>query len=72
MPDKHDSDDANWGRYAGVGLEVAVGVGLGAAIGYWLDKRFDTRPWCLVCGSMLGLAGGMYLLIKEVMKLNRD
>lgn len=73
MPGKRDSDDdANWGRFAGVGLEIAVGVGIGAAAGYWLDKRFGTSPWCLVSGSMLGLAGGMYLLIKEVMKFNRD
>lgn len=65
-------DDANWGRFAGVGLEVGVGVGLGALIGYWIDKRFGFSPWGLLVGAMLGFAGGMYLLLKETLRMNRD
>jgi ATP synthase protein I len=71
-PKDNSGDEASWGRFAGIGLEIAVGVGLGALIGYWIDKRAGSSPWGLVVGAMLGLAGGMYLMIKAVLGMNRD
>ena len=53
-------------------MEVAVGVGLGAAVGYWIDQKFNAKPWGVLVGASLGFASGMYLLIKEAMKANRD
>ena len=61
----------DWGQLLGVGLEIAVGVGLGAAVGYWLDHRYDWSPWGILIGTMLGLAGGMYLAIKEALQVNK-
>ncbi|HVT89004.1 MAG TPA: AtpZ/AtpI family protein [Tepidisphaeraceae bacterium] len=69
MPDENDS---NWGKFLGIGLEIAVGVGIGAVVGWWLDKRLAWTPWGLIVGTMIGLAGGMYLAIKEAMRANRD
>ena len=60
--------DANWGSLAGVGLQIGVGVGLGCVVGWWLDKKFGWSPWGIVVGAMLGLASGMYLMIKETLK----
>ncbi len=68
MPD----DDANWGRYLGLGLEVAVGTALGAVVGIWLDRRFDWSPWGVMVGSLVGLTAGMYLLLKEALRANKD
>jgi F0F1-type ATP synthase assembly protein I len=65
-------DNNNWGRYFGIGLEVAVGVSLGFLIGWWLDSRFGWEPWGTVVGAMLGLAGGLYLLLKEAMRMSKD
>jgi ATP synthase protein I len=64
--------DTNWGRYAGVGLQMLVGVGLGYAIGNWLDKKYGWTPWGVMVGTMLGLAAGMYLLIKDAIRINKD
>ena len=64
--------DPSWAGYASIGLQIAVGVGLGALIGSWLDNKFNWTPWGVITGSMLGLASGLYLLIKEAMKLNKD
>jgi F0F1-type ATP synthase assembly protein I len=55
-----------------MGMETLVGVGLGAAVGYWLDKRYGWQPWGLLIGACLGLAAGMYLLFKEALKSNKD
>ena len=64
-------DDLRWGRFLGLGMEVAVGVALGVLAGWWLDRRFGWSPWGLIIGAMVGLAAGMYLLLKEALRGNR-
>ena len=64
--------EQNWGRYVGIGLEMAVGVALGAGAGWWLDKRYGWAPWGTLVGTMLGVAAGMYLLIKDAIRINKD
>jgi F0F1-type ATP synthase assembly protein I len=68
---KHD-DPVNWGRYLAIGLEMAVGVLLGLWVGTWLDRKYGWAPWGVFAGTMLGLAGGMYLLIKDAIRINKD
>jgi F0F1-type ATP synthase assembly protein I len=67
-----DPKSPTWGTYLTTGFESAVGVGLGYLVGQWLDKRYGWTPWGTVAGSMLGLASGMYLLIKTALKANKD
>lgn len=64
--------DHNWGQYLGMGLQMAVGVVLGLAVGWWLDNQYGWSPWGMTIGAMLGLASGMYLLIKEALRINKD
>lgn len=66
------NDDQNWGKYVGIGLQILVGVALGYFVGTWLDRRYGWEPWGVMVGSMLGLAGGMYLLIKDAIRINKD
>ena len=65
-------DDPNWGRYLGVGLQMLVGVGLGVLVGNWLDRKYGWAPWGVFACTMLGLAAGMYLLIKDAIRMNKD
>lgn len=65
-------DDANWGKMAALGLEVAVGVGLGAVVGTWIDRKYHSDPWGLLIGSAIGFASGMYPLIREGFRANKD
>jgi len=67
-----EDNDVNWGKVAGVGFEIAVGVGLGAVVGTLVDRRFHTSPWGVLIGILVGCAAGMYLLIKEAVKMNKD
>lgn len=64
--------DQNWARYLGIGLQMAAGVGLGSLVGWWLDQKYGWAPWGITVGSMLGLASGMYLLIKDAIRINRQ
>ena len=65
------TDEPNWGFFLGVGLQIFVGAALGYGIGYWLGQRYNW-PHAAVIGFALGLAGGMYLLIKEAIRINKD
>jgi F0F1-type ATP synthase assembly protein I len=67
-----DNKDINWGKLASSGFEIAAGVGLGTVVGLWCDRKFGSSPWGLIIGLVLGCAGGMYLLIKETIRANKD
>lgn len=64
--------DTNWGNLAMVGIEVGVGVGLGYLVGHWLDRHYGWESRGAVIGSMVGLSGGLYLLIKQALRANKD
>jgi len=67
MPDSSRKDpEMRWGKFAGMGLETAVGVGLGYIVGNWLDTKYGWSPWGVLVGLMLGLCAGTYLLLKEL------
>ncbi len=53
-----------WTRHLGVGVEFAGAVGGFVLIGWWVDSRWETAPWGILIGMVLGLVGGMYNLVK--------
>ena len=64
--------DPPWGHFLGLGLQTAIGVGLGIIVGQWFDKRYGWNSWGTLVGAMLGMAAGLYLLIKEAIRVNKD
>jgi F0F1-type ATP synthase assembly protein I len=67
-----DDQNGGWGRGLTFGVEVAVGIALGCLVGNWWDRHHGTGPWGLLIGLLIGCAGGMYLLIKEANRENKD
>lgn len=63
--------ETGWGRMGSTGLEVGVAVGLGVAVGFWVDGRWQTGPWGVLIGALIGLTTGLYLLIRDVLRLNK-
>ena len=52
-----------------LGTELTVAVMIGAVMGYALDRYFNSKPWFLATGVILGGAAGclnVYRVSKEI------
>ena len=57
--------------YSSLGLSVALSIFIGLAVVVYLDRRFDTTPWCTLIFLGLGIAAGyknIGLAIKKTRK----
>ena len=70
---KKQSKTSSYIRYSSMGLQMGVIIGFFTWLGTYLDKRQmnETPVWTIVL-SLFGVAGGLYLIIKEVTKMNKD
>ncbi len=57
--------------YMMVGVQFALAIFIGFAIGYWLDKKFDTFPWLTIIWFFIGLAAGFKNVYRELKKISR-
>ena len=68
----NDGRFPGWVRYSGSGLELAASVAGFALVGLWIDRHYDTNPWGLVSGLILGMVGGLYNLVKQSLQAARE
>ena len=54
--------------FSTLGIEVGAAVGIGAVIGFFLDKRYNTQPWLLLLFMFFGIAAATQAVIREVKK----
>lgn len=52
-----------------MGIELVVGSGVGAFIGYWFDRWFGTAPLFLVVLLILGFASGIRNVVREATRM---
>ena len=57
-------------QVSSVGIEMAVATFAGWGAGYWLDNRFETGPWLMLVGLLLGVAAGFKGLIRTARQVN--
>lgn len=51
-------------RISLAGLELGIAVAAGVVGGLFLDRRFDTGPWLMIGGLLLGVGSGFYNLYR--------
>jgi F0F1-type ATP synthase assembly protein I len=49
-----------------MGLQLAIGFGLGFCGGWWLDGKLKTKPLFALLGLLLGAAGGFLNIYRAV------
>ncbi|MBW1714077.1 MAG: AtpZ/AtpI family protein [Deltaproteobacteria bacterium] len=55
-----------------LGLTMAGSIGLGFALGFYLDRWLGTRGIFLVVFILLGVAGGGWTCYRQVMNLEKS
>ena len=46
------------GHASALGIAIVLATAIGLAIGYWLDRVFDTSPWLTIIFLLLGIIAG--------------
>lgn len=54
-------------RLVGLGWYVGVSIFLGVAGGIWLDRKFNSSPFLVIVGLLLGIAVAFYGVYKMVL-----
>jgi len=61
-----DEPASGMGMAFSIASQLVAGLGVGALIGYWLDRWLDTSPWLLIVFFFLGSAAGMLNVYRSV------
>lgn len=56
---------------AGMGLDLAAAVGVGALLGWWIDRRYETDPWGILICSTIGIVGGLLNFVRAAQVASR-
>ena len=64
--------DPEMGKFLGYGSQLAAGAVLGYLVGRWIDEKFNCKPYGMLISVTLGLTSGMYLLIRDGIRANKD
>ncbi|MFT4702676.1 MAG: F0F1-type ATP synthase assembly protein I [Bradymonadia bacterium] len=59
-------------RASAIGLQFGISIAVGALGGNWLDKRYDTGPWLLLLGFILGSTAAFRDLYKFAKSQSTD
>ncbi len=59
--------NAKFAKYTGSALKVAAVILIFFYIGHWLDGKLGfEKPWLGMVGSLIGVAAGIYSLIRDL------
>ncbi len=60
-------------KFSSIGIQMAAIIVGFVLLGNYLDEHFESKtPWITIVCSLVGVFGGLYLVIKEVISLNKD
>ncbi len=54
-------------RLMGVGWYIGVCIVLGVIAGLWLDNKFNTKPWLVIVGLILGVFLAFYGVYRMIL-----
>ena len=54
-----------------MGLHLVSGIIVGIAMGYYLDKFFDTKPWLTLIFLVFGIIAGYRNMFREMARIQK-
>lgn len=62
----------SFAKFSSAGIQMAILIVAGMYFGEYLDKKFGFEgPWMTICFSLLGVFIGLYIIIREVIKMSK-
>ena len=58
-------------HYSTVGLSMAFAIFIGLGIGVYLDRKFETNPWCTLIFMGLGIVAGFRNVGHAIRKIRK-
>ena len=59
-------------RFSSIGIQMAGIIAFFTWLGTYFDKKFQTTtPWWTLSLSLFGVISSMFLVIREILKLNQ-
>ena len=71
-PEREPAPLAKYLSNASIGIEMGAALVVGMGIGWFLDRTFGTRPWCLVIFTAFGIVAGFRNAIVAARKAAAD
>jgi ATP synthase protein I len=65
------SQRARWALLTSIGIMFPVSITLGAAFGYFIDRKLGTMPWFSAIFLMLGIAAAFINLFRMLNKFEK-
>jgi F0F1-type ATP synthase assembly protein I len=65
MPEVDPKSRSSLARLSSIGIELVAAIVGFTLVGYFWDRHFGTQPWGVLIGALLGLAGGMYNVVRQ-------
>lgn len=74
MSKENDSNSGSkYARFSTLGIQMGVIIALFTWLGTYLDEKYQTKtPWWTIGLSLFGVIASLYLMIKEVINMNKD
>jgi len=64
---------SKFARFSGLGIQMGAVIAIFTWLGTYLDKKFVSKtPWWTIGLSLFGVMAGLYLVIKEVIKMGKE
>lgn len=61
-----------YSEFIGLGSEIAAAMIVPLLIGVYLDKHYNTEPWGVAVGIIIGFLGVFNAIYRVVIKANRN
>lgn len=60
-------------RFSSVGIQMGIIIGGCAFLGNYLDEKYNNNTaWWTLGLSLFGVVAGLYIMIKEVVKITKE
>lgn len=70
---KGSSSGSKFARFSTVGIQMGIIIGGFAWLGSYLDDKYHNKtPGWTIGLSLFGVFAGLYLMIKEVIKMSKE